>query len=222
MMRAVSSSAKCRPVPAPPQIRITLRAAGRSVPSTKGRRMARTTLSTKASCPRTVFFTSAARPSKLPSCSAGRSAVPLASRPSASISRSIWRLSFSADCTASSFVRSWAFCFLSRASSCFWFSSRAAFRSGTAGVPDFCGFASGWAVPPKRGLPPAPNTPFIRFSQSSVYAMVCPPFLSFSSSIVYPDRFCNSLLKNPHRLFTLTVWKIRRRNEGNHECQNPR
>ena len=46
MMRAVSSSAKCRPVPAPPQSRITLRAAGRSVPSTKGRRMARTTLST--------------------------------------------------------------------------------------------------------------------------------------------------------------------------------
>lgn len=58
-------------------------------------------------------------------------------------------------------------------------SSRAAFRSGTAEVPDFCGFASGWAVPPKRGLPPAPNTPFIRFSQSSVYAMVCPPFCRF-------------------------------------------
>ena len=89
MMRAVSASAKCRPVPGAPQIRITLRAAGRSVPSTKGRRMARTTLSTKASCPSTVFLTSVASPSKLPRCSGFVSAVPLASRPSFSMSRSI-------------------------------------------------------------------------------------------------------------------------------------
>ena len=38
------------PVPAPPVSRMTLRAAGASVPSTKGRRMARTTLSTKEMC----------------------------------------------------------------------------------------------------------------------------------------------------------------------------
>ena len=61
---------------------------------TKGRRMARTTLSTKASCPSTVCLTSAARPSKLPRCSGFTSVVPLASRPSSSMSRSIWAAAF--------------------------------------------------------------------------------------------------------------------------------
>ena len=64
MMRAVSSSAKCRPVPGAPLSRITLRATGASVPRTKGRRMARTTPSTKASCPSTVFFDLGRQPFK--------------------------------------------------------------------------------------------------------------------------------------------------------------
>ena len=176
MMRAVSASAKCRPVPGAPHSRITLRAAAPSVPSTKGRRMARTTLSTKASCPRTVFFTSAARPSKLPSCSGFVSAVPLASRPSASMSRSIWRLFSSAVCTPASCAFSRAFCCFSNSSSCFCCSSSAAFRSGRPLPAGFsgCGFSGCGCAPPNFSLPPAPNTPFIKLSQSSVYAMVLP------------------------------------------------
>ena len=161
------------------------------MPSTKGRRMARTTLSTKASCPRTLFFTSAARPSKLPSCSGGTSAVPLASRPSASMSRSIRRLSSSADCAAASWALSWAFCFFSSSSSWRWFSCNAAFRSGRGLPAGFaaCGFSPGCA-PPNLSLPPAPNTPFIRVSQSSVYAIQMPSVSLFSFSIVYPAHFC--------------------------------
>ena len=128
IQRAVSVRVKCRPVPGAPQRRMTFRAVGGSVPSTKGRRMARTTPSTKASCPSTVIFTSAASPSKLPRCSCPTSAVPLASRPSASISSSIFRLWASVSCAVP--PRSAAFCFLSISSSFFCCSRRAAFRSG--------------------------------------------------------------------------------------------
>ena len=154
--------------------------------------MARTTLSTKASCPRPVFFTSAARPSKLPSCSGFVSAVPLASRPSASMSRSIRRLSSSAVCTPASCAFSRAFCCLSKASSCFCCSSSAAFRSGRPLPAGFsgCGFSGCGCAPPNFSLPPAPNTPFIKLSQSSVYAMVLPSIGVFSSSIVNCAAFC--------------------------------
>ena len=201
MMRAVSASAKCRPVPGAPHSRITLRAAAPSVPSTKGRRMARTTLSTKASCPRTVFFTSAARPSKLPSCSGFVSAVPLASRPSASMSRSIRRLSSSAVCTPASCAFSRAFCCFSNSSSCFCCSSSAAFRSGRPLPAGFsgCGFSGCGCAPPNFSLPPAPNTPFIKLSQSSVYAMVLPSIGVFSSSIVNCAAFCKRKKSSPFR-----------------------
>ena len=176
MQRAVSVRAKCRPVPAPPHSSTTLRAAGGSVPSTKGRRIARATPSTKASCPRTVFFTSSASPSKLPRCSGFASAVPLASRPSSSISRSILRLSSSADFVAASCPFRAAFCCLSNSSSFFCRASRAAFQSGSGLSCIFSGFSGlGWAacgvLCENLSLPPGPNTPFIKLSQSSVYAI---------------------------------------------------
>ena len=105
----------------------------------KGRRMARTTLSTKASCPSTVCLTSAARPSKLPRCSGFTSVVPLASRPSSSMSRSIWRLLSSAAAVASLWVLSWAFCCFNSSSSRFCCSRSAAFRSGRAALPPVLG-----------------------------------------------------------------------------------
>ena len=176
MQRAVSSSAKCLPVPAPPVSRMTLRAAGASVPSTKGRRMARTTLSTKASCPSTVCLTSAARPSKLPRCSGFTSVVPLASRPSSSMSRSIWRLLSSAAAVASLWVLSWAFCCFNSSSSRFCCSRSAAFRSGRAALPPVLGAEVPGAA---LNLPPGPNTPFIRLSQSSVYAIKLPSVQCF-------------------------------------------
>ena len=89
------------------------------------------------------------------------------------MSRSIWRLSASAASAAVSCVFSWADWALSIASSFFCCSKSAAFRSfrvlfgccrGSAGVP-------GAAL----NLPPGPKTPFIRVSQSSVYAMSSPP-----------------------------------------------
>ncbi len=89
-------SAKCLPVPAPPVSSTTLRAPGVPCPAQRGG-ASPAPRSTKASCPRTVFFTSSASPSKLPRCSGFASAVPLASRPSSSRSRSILRLSSSAD-----------------------------------------------------------------------------------------------------------------------------
>ena len=188
MQRAVSVRAKCRPVPGAPQSRMTFRAVGASVPSTKGRRIARTTPSTKASCPSTVFFTSAASPSKLPRCSCLTSVVPLASRPSASISSSIFRLWASASCVVS--LRSSAFCFFSISSSFFCCSSRAAFISGRPG------FSGGVFCVSKRSFPPGPNTPFIKFSQSSVYAICLPPSCVFPS-IVYFAPFCKKSLENP-------------------------
>ena len=53
-----------------------------------------------------------------------------------------------------------------------------------------CGFSGCGCAPPNFSLPPAPNTPFIKLSQSSVYAMVLPSIGVFSSSIVNCAAFC--------------------------------
>ena len=200
MMRAVSASAKCRPVPGAPHSRITLRAAAPSVPSTKGRRMARTTLSTKASCPRTVFFTSAVRPSKLPSCSGFVSAVPLASRPSASISRSIRRLSSSAVCTPASCAFSRAFCCFSNSSSCFCCSSSAAFRSGRPLPAGFFGlrlFRLRLCTAELQFAARAEHAVHQAFPIIGVCHGAAPPSVLFSSSIVNCAAVCKHQKKLP-------------------------
>lgn len=173
MQRAVSCKAKWRPVPTDPHSRITLRAAGPSTPITKGRRMARTTPSTKGSCPRTVFFTSSASPSKLP---AGAGAGPVCqgeSSPSSSISCNIWRLLARASAAAVSCRRICSLWRRSCSSSRLCWSSSTAFNS--AKPPDCFGGVSGSDFGRERSFPPGPNTPFIKLSQSSVYAMLEPP-----------------------------------------------
>ena len=100
-------------------------------------------------------------------------------KPSASISSSIFRLWASASCVVS--LRSSAFCLRSISSSFFCCSSRAAFISGRPGFSG-CVFCVS-----KRSFPPGPNTPFIKFSQSSVYAICLPPSCVFSQySVLCP------------------------------------
>ena len=141
-------------------------------------------------------------------CSTGVSAVPRASRPSASMSRSSWRLSSRA-CRVvvwSCWARRAAFCFFSRASRVFCCSCRALFRSGIpldldgrGGAVLPAAFPSGFvsaraalsAAPPPRTRPCGPNTLFIKLSQSSLYP-IAPSDCSFSdgSSIAGTVFFC--------------------------------
>ncbi len=129
---------------------------------------------------------------KLPRCSGFASVVPLASRPSSSMSRSIWRLLSSAAAVASLWVLSWAFCCFNSSSSRFCCSRSAAFRSGRAALPPVLGAEAPGAA---LNLPPGPNTPFIRLSQSSVYAIKLPSVQCFSFSIVESGTFCKERVK---------------------------
>ena len=198
MMRAVSASAKCRPVTgsAAQQDHIACcRALGAQH---KGPAHGAHHAVHKGILPENGLFSPRRQgPQSCQDALRSHRQCPLASRPSASISRSIWRLSSRADCTAVILRFQLGILLFEQGIQLLLVFQQGSVQVRHCGGPFglLAASPSGWAVPPKRGLPPAPNTPFIRFSQSSVYAMVCPPFLSFSSSIVYPDRFCNSLLQ---------------------------
>ena len=182
----------------------------RPVPSTAGRRMARTTLSTAHPARERSFFTSAAKALKAAKVPAVTSAVPWQAGRPLPYPAASWHVLQSrllAPQRPALSSLSPPMPLLSRASSCFWFSSRAASVSGIAGALAFL-----WRFAFRLGCRqsaacPAPNTLFIRFSQSSVYAMVCPPFLSFSS-IAYPDRLCNSLCKKTAGVYTISDRKL--------------
>ena len=138
------------PVPGAPQSRMTFRAVGASVPSTKGRRIARTTPSTKASCPSTVFFHLSGQPFEAAQMllfdfggSFGQQAVGL------HILKHLPALGQRLLCGVSAQL---GVLFFSISSSFFCCSSRAAFISGRPG------FSGDVFCVSKRSFPPGPNT----------------------------------------------------------------
>ena len=187
MQRAVSVRAKCRPVPGAPQSRMTFRAVGAPSPARKAgawpaRRRPRSVL------PQHHLFHLSGQPFEAAQMllsdfggSFGQQAVGL---------HVLEHLPALGQCSCVVSLRSSAFCFFSISSSFFCCSSRAAFISGRPG------FSGGVFCVSKRSFPPGPNTPFIKFSQSSVYAICLPPSCVFSS-IVYFAPFCKKSLENP-------------------------
>ncbi len=202
-MRAVSSSAKCRPVPGAPHSRITLRAAGRLGAQHKGPAHGPHHAVHKGVLPQGRSFSPRPQgPQSCPDALRFVSAVPLASRPSLSISRSIYRAVFQRRWASASCFFSWAFSFQQ--------------RRAVSAAPE--GPRSGPAGPRSSPLCPAaqlrnqisrararPRRRRIRDSQLSGYAIVRPSLQFSSQSVPRPvlQGFC--LLQNPRRLFTLQV-----------------